>query len=475
MTWHYSNTAAATTLTSGINAITTSIDVGSVSGLPVSFPYTLILDNEQITREVVTVSSAASLTLTVIRGADGTSASSHASGATVVHGIVARDLTEAQAHIAATSNVHGIGGSADVVGTTNGQTLTNKTIDGGANTLTNIATSSLVGHIDADIVDGPYPAPFTVSATTGQKALLTTVSGGTRTVNAVEIDSSVIVGDDYAISTTNAFSADVARAPADADVVARIYAKNDTRPALILDRATANAVNLQEWRANGSAIATMDKDAKLSSRAHIINQIAADTTTKLIDAQNSSAASVFSVNYQGNAIAAGTLAVTGTSTLAAVNATGTMAVTGDFSASGVGNRQFKSKTADETVNNSATLQDDDDLFVALVANATYWIVLNLFYTTGATPKIKFGWTFPTSATLRATLTGYFSSALQCVRAIETDVSVMDSGTGFGLVTAGRVVTSGTAGNLKLQWAQNTANVSNTQVLIGSSLLAERVA
>ena len=41
---YYSNTAVETTLSTGINNSETSIDVGSVSGFPVSYPYTLVLD-----------------------------------------------------------------------------------------------------------------------------------------------------------------------------------------------------------------------------------------------------------------------------------------------------------------------------------------------------------------------------------------------------------------------------------------------
>jgi hypothetical protein len=52
---------------------------------------------------------------------------------------VAGDLTT---HTSATSGVHGVVGN--VVGTTDAQTLTNKTIDGNNNTLSNIANSSLI-------------------------------------------------------------------------------------------------------------------------------------------------------------------------------------------------------------------------------------------------------------------------------------------------------------------------------------------
>lgn len=53
------------------------------------------------------------------------------------------DGASLDAHIAASTNVHGLSGGAAVVGTTSTQTLTNKTIDGGSNTITGLTNSSI--------------------------------------------------------------------------------------------------------------------------------------------------------------------------------------------------------------------------------------------------------------------------------------------------------------------------------------------
>lgn len=104
---YYSSTAARTTLSSGINSTATSITVGSVSGFPGSFPYTLILDQDTVSEEVVNVTAASGTTLTVTRGQDGTTGVSHSSGADVNHGVSARDFDEPNAHVNdTTTDVH---------------------------------------------------------------------------------------------------------------------------------------------------------------------------------------------------------------------------------------------------------------------------------------------------------------------------------------------------------------------------------
>lgn len=125
---YYSATAQPTVLTSGITNIQTSIQVVATTGFPASTPYILALDYNTPSEEIVLVTAQAGTTLTVIRAYDGTSGTSHNSGAGVRHTWTAKDGNDSRSHEAATQGVHGLGALSSVVGTLETQTLNNKTL-----------------------------------------------------------------------------------------------------------------------------------------------------------------------------------------------------------------------------------------------------------------------------------------------------------------------------------------------------------
>lgn len=134
------------------------------------------------------------------------------------------------------------------------------------------------------------------------------------------------------------------------------------------------------------------------------------------------------------------------------------------------------KTADQTVNNSAALVNDSELFVAVVANARYDFELRIVHNSGTTPDFKYGWTFPTGTTMRYTqnTVPLAGTAFSLFVQIQTDTPQGEGGAADrGLHAWGKVLVGSTAGTLRLQWAQSTANASDTIVRAGSYLTLRR--
>jgi hypothetical protein len=133
------------------------------------------------------------------------------------------------------------------------------------------------------------------------------------------------------------------------------------------------------------------------------------------------------------------------------------------------------KSADETVNNSTTLQDDDHLSFSIAANEAWAFHLCLFYRAATTPDVKYALTVPASATYQLFSVQQFQ-AVGDGAAITTAVA---NGSGAsvteGEMASGVVVNGANAGTVQLQWAQNTANASNTKVLQGSYIIATKLA
>ena len=139
---------------------------------------------------------------------------------------------------------------------------------------------------------------------------------------------------------------------------------------------------------------------------------------------------------------------------------------------------FVRKTADEIVNNSTTLQNDDALLAALVANEVVAFQCAIHLTSGVTPDIKVAFTVPSGATLRWGMTGNADPSTNQTSVGATGTGILGHAAGVTLpghlLLSGTVVNGANAGNLQLQWAQNTADASDTTVLANSWLRVDRI-
>lgn len=130
------------------------------------------------------------------------------------------------------------------------------------------------------------------------------------------------------------------------------------------------------------------------------------------------------------------------------------------------------KEANETVNNSNTLQDDDELLFAVAANEVWQFEGVLALSTNATPDFQLTFTGPAGAV------GSFTAIYGDVASGNVDAGSGGLANAVGLASAnagamvrfwGGIHNGANAGNLTLRWAQLTADASATTVLAGSYL------
>jgi hypothetical protein len=139
------------------------------------------------------------------------------------------------------------------------------------------------------------------------------------------------------------------------------------------------------------------------------------------------------------------------------------------------------KSADETLNTSTTVQNDDELSVTVIAGETYafkfWIwTNNASATEGA--KFALGGTC-TATTLKAVVqivddTLDSTAAISRISALGTEVSAALS-SGNNLVMIAGTIEVNAGGTFLLQWAQAVSGANNLTIQQGSYLSAERVA
>lgn len=129
----------------------------------------------------------------------------------------------------------------------------------------------------------------------------------------------------------------------------------------------------------------------------------------------------------------------------------------------------KYKTAVENVNNSTTFQNDDHLAITYEANKTYQLTGTIYATSITTADLKFQWTYSGTATGVWSIVGSINTDVFVGRSALWTAAIApptDSVTYCAFEVRGSF-SSTTAGTLQLQWAQNTAQASNSTLRDGS--------
>jgi hypothetical protein len=134
------------------------------------------------------------------------------------------------------------------------------------------------------------------------------------------------------------------------------------------------------------------------------------------------------------------------------------------------------KENDESIQNN-TYQDDDELFMSVLAGGLYRAHLHIIFNSGTTPDFKISGTVPSGATApKWTWHSASATAGGPAQVADLTTGVLLDGTGadaavdgFGLIDMG-----GSDGLVQIRWAQITTTASNTTVKANSFLSLTKV-
>lgn len=139
------------------------------------------------------------------------------------------------------------------------------------------------------------------------------------------------------------------------------------------------------------------------------------------------------------------------------------------------------KTSDQSVTSSTALVDDTALQLTVAANEVWLMHFHLRYQANGTADMKISFAFPAGGVIDAAASGSMANATT-IFADQTwpNLTASDANplpfSGGGsvsdtrtLLIDGTYIGAGTAGTVKLRWAQNTSDVTATKVLAQSTL------
>ena len=129
------------------------------------------------------------------------------------------------------------------------------------------------------------------------------------------------------------------------------------------------------------------------------------------------------------------------------------------------------KSPTENVNNTTTLQNDDELLAGLDPSQKYIFVINLLVNSSAVADLKLGWSVPSGATIRY---GSVNNTPVGVGTESGTATIAGAGAARFTRLVGEITMGSTRGTVNRQFAQNTAEVSNSGILVGSTLTIWKV-
>lgn len=180
-------------------------------------------------------------------------------------------------------------------------------------------------------------------------------------------------------------------------------------------------------------------------------------------------------------------------TIGAGKVTSAMLASGVAGAAGttsIGRSVIVRKASNETINNSNTLQDDDELLFAIAASEIWTVQVVLIVTSvSTTSDFKATFTVPSGCAMYANYEGNASNNISSWGATASGASPTALGTTsgtslgavgsanltYGVMIRGVFINGATPGSVTLQWSQNTQTVENTVVVAGSHMIGWRLA
>ncbi len=303
-----------------------------------------------------------------------------------------------------------------------------------------------------------------------------------------------------------AIGTDVQAWDADLDTIAANGAPTALGLALLIAANAAAArtslgvvigTNVQAWDADLDAIAANGAPTAIGLALLIAANAAAGRTTLGLGTAATSAATDFIASTLPDA-KGDILTATADNTPArrAVGADNSRLIADSAQATGLNWEEKKhylvAKTANETVNNSNALQDDDELLFTGLPTGYYQLEANIYLQAAAAAadwQFAFNFTGTISDGAWYGVSSGASSAWGIASAAQAPISLAGAYAGAVGLIMGSLNNSAAAaqgallrgyfvvtvsGDLKFRWAQNTADPSNSRVLKGSNLIVTKV-